>query len=294
MSRDTVLSFLRYYRVEKNASSHTVRSYADDLKRLSIWARGRERGFAEFSRQDLLEYFQWMRTQDYAPATIYRSYASLKEFYSFLVREGRLGTSPMEKMESPKRIRTLPEVLSESQVNRVLEQVDLSTGKGIRNKAILEFMYATGARASEVIALPLTSLLWEYGVVRIMGKGGKERLSPVHERALRLLRRYLDVRSSEEKRIFLSLRKRPLQERDIRRILDHALYSMAFAKHITPHKIRHSFATHLLERGADLRMVQELLGHSSLSTTQVYTHVTMETMKKVYQKCHPRGGKKSE
>jgi len=293
MSRDTVLSFLRYYRVEKNASSHTVRSYADDLKRLSIWARGRERGFAEFSRQDLLEYFQWMRTQDYAPATIYRSYASLKEFYSFLVREGRLGTSPMEKMESPKRIRTLPEVLSESQVNRVLEQVDLSTGKGIRNKAILEFMYATGARASEVIALPLTSLLWEYGVVRIMGKGGKERLVPLGDYAVTALRAWLPVRGQllgmrhTEPKLFLNMKGLPLSRSGLWRILRECFLAAGIEK-AHPHTLRHSFATHLLNHGADIRYVQEMLGHSDISTTQIYTHITGDEMKKAYRAYHPR------
>jgi site-specific recombinase XerD len=203
-------------------------------------------------------------------------------------------SDPSVHITSAKTFRHLPDFLTMEEMALLLDSLPETTEKELRDKTILELLYATGMRVGELVGLKREDIRFEDRLVRIMGKGGKERLSPVHERALRLLRRYLDVRSSEEKRIFLSLRKRPLQERDIRRILDHALYSMAFAKHITPHKIRHSFATHLLERGADLRMVQELLGHSSLSTTQVYTHVTMETMKKVYQKCHPRGGKKSE
>jgi|MTBAKSStandDraft_2_1061841.scaffolds.fasta_scaffold02193_3 integrase/recombinase XerD len=293
MSRDDVLSFLRYYRVEKNASSHTVRSYAEDLKRISSWASERERGFAGFTRQDLLEYFQWMRTEEYAPATIYRAYASLKEFYSFLVREGRLEVSPMEKMDSPKRLRTLPEVLSENQVERILEKVDISTDKGIRNKAILEFMYATGARASEVTSLPVTSVLWEYGVVRILGKGEKERFVPVGDFALAALQAWLPVRGRllglrhTEARLFLNMKGRPLSRSGLWRIL-HDCFLAAGIPKAHPHTLRHSFATHLLNHGADIRYVQEMLGHSDISTTQIYTHVTGDEMKKAYQAYHPR------
>ena len=293
MSRDAVLSFLRYYRVEKNASSHTVRSYADDLKRLSLWARERERGFADFTRQDLLEYFQWMRSEDYALATVYRTYASLKEFYSFLVREGRLEASPMEKMDSPKRLRTLPEVLSEAQVERVLGIVDVASDKGIRNKAILEFMYATGARASEVITLPLTSVLWEYGVVRILGKGEKERFVPLGDYAIAAIQSWLPVRAGllglrqTEARLFLNMKGRPLSRSGLWRIL-HDCFLAAGIPKAHPHTLRHSFATHLLNHGADIRYVQEMLGHSDISTTQIYTHVTGDEMKKAYRAYHPR------
>jgi len=293
MSRDAVLAFLRYYRVEKNASAHTVRSYAYDLKRLSLWADGREEEIAEFTRQDLLEYFQWMRDEEYAPATIYRAYASLKEFYSFLVREGRLAASPMEKMDSPKRLRTLPEVLSEAQVSRVLEKVDITTDKGIRNKAILEFMYATGARASEVISLSLTSLLWEYGVVRILGKGDKERLVPLGDYAVSALRDWLPVRSrllglrQTESKLFLNMKGRPLSRSGLWRILHECFLSVGIER-AHPHTLRHSFATHLLNHGADIRYVQEMLGHSDISTTQIYTHITGDEMKKAYQAYHPR------
>jgi len=196
-------------------------------------------------------------------------------------------------MESPKRIRTLPEVLSESQVNRVLEQVDLSTGKGIRNKAILEFMYATGARASEVIALPLTSLLWEYGVVRIMGKGGKERLVPLGDYAVTALRAWLPVRGQllgmrhTEPKLFLNMKGLPLSRSGLWRILRECFLAAGIEK-AHPHTLRHSFATHLLNHGADIRYVQEMLGHSDISTTQIYTHITGDEMKKAYRAYHPR------
>ena len=176
----------------------------------------------------------------------------------------------------------------------LLDRRPEGTEKELRDKALLELLYATGMRVGELVSLKTSDIRFDSSVVRILGKGGKERMVPLHEKAAGLVRRYLSLRASDQKTLFLSLRKNPLHERDIRRILNNALKDMAFAKHITPHKIRHSFATHLLERGADLRTVQELLGHSSLSTTQIYTHVTMENVKNVYQKCHPRGGGRKE
>ena len=210
------------------------------------------------------------------------------------MRENHITSDPSAHITSAKTFRHLPDFLTLEEMARLLDSLPETTEKELRDKAILELLYATGIRVGELVGLKKKDIRFDDSLVRVMGKGGKERLVPVHERALGLLRRYLDVCPSEERQVFLSLRRHPLQERDVRRILDHALRAMAFAKHITPHKIRHSFATHLLEKGADLRMVQELLGHSSLSTTQVYTHVTMESMKKVYQRCHPRGEKKNE
>ncbi|MBN2726775.1 tyrosine recombinase XerC [Candidatus Mcinerneyibacteriota bacterium] len=286
-----VEEFLRYCETERGYSSHTVINYRNDLLE---FFRFIEKPCYEVTPLDIRSFMEHLYDIDRARTTINRKISAIRSFFHYHIREGHLESDPSVHITSAKTFRHLPDFLTMEEMALLLNSLPETTEKELRDKTILELLYATGMRVGELVGLKREDIRFEDRLVRIMGKGGKERLSPVHERAFRLLSRYLDVRSSEEERIFLSLRKRPLQERDIRRILDHALYSMAFAKHITPHKIRHSFATHLLERGADLRMVQELLGHSSLSTTQVYTHVTMETMKKVYQKCHPRGGKKSE
>ncbi|HDS03553.1 MAG TPA: tyrosine recombinase [Firmicutes bacterium] len=293
MPREEILAFLRYYRVEKNASAHTVRSYSGDLKRISLWALDKKKEITGLSRAELLDYFKWMRQEGYAPATIYRNYASLKEFYAFLADEERIALSPMEKMDSPKRLRTLPEVLSEEQTERLLNGIDISQPKGIRNKAILEFMYATGARASEVITVETVSVLWEYEVVRLLGKGNKERFVPLGRYALESLRNYSSIREGllglrhAEMKLFLNMRGRPLSRSGLWRIVKECFEAAGLSR-AHPHTLRHSFATHLLNHGADIRYVQEMLGHSDISTTQIYTHITDDELRRAYRAYHPR------
>ena len=287
--KDPIEEFLRYCEVERGNSAHTVINYRNDLIEFFRFA---EKPVSKITPLDIRAFIEHLYDIDRARTTINRKISAIRRFFRYHVRENHVDIDPSSHITSAKAFRHLPEFLTLDEMALLLDSLPEKTEKELRDKTILELLYATGMRVGELVQLKTKDVRFEDCLVRIMGKGGKERLVPVHDRALSLIRRYLYIRSSEEKRLFLSLRKHPLQERDIRRILDRALSSMAFAKHITPHKIRHSFATHLLEKGADLRMVQELLGHSSLSTTQVYTHVTMETMKRVYERCHPRGGKK--
>ncbi|HHF51170.1 MAG TPA: tyrosine recombinase XerC [Candidatus Aminicenantes bacterium] len=287
--KDPIEEFLRYCEVERGYSAHTVINYRNDLIEFFRFA---EKPVSKITPLDIRAFIEHLYDIDRARTTINRKISAIRRFFRYHVRENHVDIDPSSHITSAKAFRHLPEFLTLDEMALLLDSLPEKTEKELRDKTILELLYATGMRVGELVQLKTKDVHFEDCLVRIMGKGGKERLVPVHDRALSLIRRYLYIRSSEEKRLFLSLRKHPLQERDIRRILDRALSSMAFAKHITPHKIRHSFATHLLEKGADLRMVQELLGHSSLSTTQVYTHVTMETMKRVYERCHPRGGKK--
>jgi|MTBAKSStandDraft_2_1061841.scaffolds.fasta_scaffold08610_5 tyrosine recombinase XerC len=289
---DPIEEFLRYCEVERGYSSHTVINYRNDLREFFIFI---EKNFSQVTPLDIRTFIEHLYDIDRARTTINRKISAVRRFFRYHLRENNIAADPSAHITSAKAFRRLPDFLTLDEMSRLLDSLPEAAEKELRDKTILELLYATGMRVGELVGLKIEDIRFEENLVRIMGKGGKERLVPVHERALTLLHRYLHARcSSEEKKVFLSLRRHPLQERDIRRILDQALSTMAFAKHITPHKIRHSFATHLLEKGADLRMVQELLGHTSLSTTQVYTHVTMESMKKVYQKCHPRGEKKNE
>jgi tyrosine recombinase XerC len=288
---DPVEEFLRYCETERGYSSHTVINYRTDLREFSLFT---EKPLLQATSLDIRTFIEHLYDIDRARTTINRKISAIRRFFRYHMRENHITADPSAHITSAKTFRHLPDFLTLEEMARLLDSLPEATEKEPRDKAILELLYATGIRVGELVGLKKKDIRFDESLVRVMGKGGKERLVPVHERALGLLRRYLDVCPSEERQVFLSLRRHPLQERDVRRILDHALRAMAFAKHITPHKIRHSFATHLLEKGADLRMVQELLGHSSLSTTQVYTHVTMESMKKVYQRCHPRGEKKNE
>jgi len=288
---DPVEEFLRYCETERGYSSHTVINYRTDLREFSLFT---EKPLLQATSMDIRTFIEHLYDIDRARTTINRKISAIRRFFRYHMRENHITSDPSAHITSAKTFRHLPDFLTLEEMARLLDSLPEATEKELRDKAILELLYATGIRVGELVGLKKKDIRFDDSLVRVMGKGGKERLVPVHERALGLLRRYLDVCPSEERQVFLSLRRHPLQERDVRRILDHALRAMAFAKHITPHKIRHSFATHLLEKGADLRMVQELLGHSSLSTTQVYTHVTMESMKKVYQRCHPRGEKKNE
>ena len=288
---DPVEEFLRYCETERGYSSHTVINYRTDLREFSLFT---EKPLLQATSLDIRTFIEHLYDIDRARTTINRKISAIRRFFRYHMRENHITSDPSAHITSAKTFRHLPDFLTLEEMARLLDSLPEATEKELRDKAILELLYATGIRVGELVGLKKKDIRFDDSLVRVMGKGGKERLVPVHERALGLLRRYLDVCPSEERQVFLSLRRHPLQERDVRRILDHALRAMAFAKHITPHKIRHSFATHLLEKGADLRMVQELLGHSSLSTTQVYTHVTMESMKKVYQRCHPRGEKKNE
>lgn len=279
--------FLRYLEIEKGASVHTLANYRVDLASFSKFLGGLplEKVDPLLLRRFLAE----LKFKNFAKRSIARRLSCLRSFFKFLCREGYLTHNPVSVLRSPKLDRRLPAVLEVEEVERLLENQD-SSANGCRDHAILETIYSAGLRVSEVVGLDVDDIDFIGGIVKVFGKGSKERLCPIGEKALQAIRRYLDHRPNvkEDKALFLNRRGRRLTARSVRRVLDKALQRASLNRHVSPHALRHSFATHLLDRGADLRSVQELLGHQSLSTTQIYTHVSAERLKRVYDKAHPR------
>jgi tyrosine recombinase XerC len=232
-----------------------------------------------------------MRQRNYSKRTVARKLASLRSFFRFLRREGYIKSDPAADISSPKLDKKLPKFLDVGKINTLIEKPDTSNLGGMRDRAILETLYSTGIRVSELVGLDMSDIDQIGGVVKVLGKGSKERIVPIGEKALDAIRKYNDKkdrRSRSRDAAFLNNRGGRLTDRSVRRMIDKYIKACAIEEKISPHSLRHSFATHLLDRGADLRSVQELLGHMNLSTTQIYTHVTTERLKSVYDKAHPR------
>lgn len=285
-----VEKFLRYLEYEKNASPHTLTCYRGDLEDFERSVG--ERPIEKVDLFSLRRFLADLKAKNLQKITVARKLSTLRSFFKFLCREGYLKTNPAAGVRTPKQEKHLPKVLGVEEVAQLLEG-PANTFQGLRDQAILETLYSSGLRVSELTRLDIPHVDFIGGVVKVLGKGKKERLSPIGEEALRAIRGYLEKRK-ELKRVrdsqilFVNPRGGRLTDRSVRRVLDRAIKKTSLAYHISPHTLRHSFATHLLDRGADLRAVQELLGHQHLSTTQIYTHVTAERLKKVYDKAHPR------
>jgi len=281
--------FINYLKVEKNASEHTIKNYAIDLDAFSLFLG--EKDVSEVDHLVLRRFLAEMRSKSYSKRTIARKLASLRSFFKFLFREGYIKSNPVTAISSPKLDKKLPKFLDVDKVTKVILKPDTNTEQGLRDRAILETLYSTGVRVSELVGLDSADIDFISGVIKVLGKGSKERMIPIGEEALNAIRRYNGKKDKEEKArdaVFLNNRGGRLTDRSIRRILDKYIKSCAIEEKMSPHSLRHSFATHLLDRGADLRSVQELLGHMNLSTTQIYTHVTIDRLKSVYDKTHPR------
>jgi integrase/recombinase XerD len=241
-----------------------------------------------------VSYLLHLQTQGKATATIARRLAALKAFYQFLVREKRIKNDPTANLESPKLEKRLPKVLTVSEVERLLGQPDLVQPAGIRDRAMLELLYATGIRVSELVSLSLADVSLDMGYIKCEGKGSKERIVPLGTIAIRSCREYLQaaraklVKERPESALFVNHHGHRLTRQGFWKIVKKYAHDARVDKEITPHTLRHSFATHLLENGADLRSVQEMLGHADISTTQIYTHVTRGHLKEVYARTHPR------
>ena len=282
--------FLRYLEYEKNASSHTLTNYRSDLEAFQNFV-----GEIPLEKIDLLvlrRYLADLKAKNLQKISMARKLSTLRSFFRFLCREGYLKTNPIISLRTPKQEKRLPKVLALKEVERLLEgpSGDL---QGLRDRAILETLYSSGLRVSELTQLDLPHIDFIGGVLKVAGKGKKERLTPIGEKALRAIQAYLEKRREKKSLrnsevLFLNKSGGRLSPRSVRRVLDRVIRKTSLAHHVSPHTLRHSFATHLLDRGADLRSVQELLGHQHLSTTQIYTHVTAERLKKVYEKAHPR------
>jgi len=299
--KEVIDNFLDYLAVEKGFSENTIAAYQNDLHQLASFVeeeaakRGTIPPWASFDRQSMLSYLLGLKERKYAATTVARKVAAIKSFFGFLVAEGILRDNPTQGLSSTKVGKSLPKPISIDQVHRLLEQpTKLSTPEAKRDGAMLYLLYASGMRVSELVSLNLADIDTEGGYVRCFGKGHKERLIPIAPRAALAVKEYLTearphlAHSSDEKALFLNRRGERLTRQGLWQILKGYAKSAELGTEVTPHTLRHSFATHMLSGGADLRSVQELLGHANISTTQVYTHLTTEHIRRAYEKSHPR------
>jgi len=282
--------FLTYLKVEKEASIHTLTNYSVDLKNLAEFIRGKELKGVDVL--DVRKFLVSLRQKGFKKVSVARKMACLRSFFKFLNREGHIKTNPMVGLVGPKLEKKLPIFLGEDDMSKLLDTPHEKDLLGLRDKAILETLYSTGIRVSELVGLNIENIDFVGGVVKVFGKGKKERLAPIGDKALRAIKDYLQERArvaaSSTHAVFLNKNKRRLTDRSVRNIIEKYIKVASLRSDISPHSLRHSFATHLLNRGADLRSVQELLGHANLSTTTIYTHLSTEKLKSVYDKTHPR------
>jgi integrase/recombinase XerD len=288
-------SYMDYITVERGLSKNTLDSYNGDLVRYQSFLGGL--GIVEIeetSKMEVMTYLLSLRKRDLSNKTVARSIAVLRGFYRWLADEGVLRGNPLEDMESPRTTRSLPEVLSLDEVDSLLNQPDSSRPIGMRDKAMLELLYATGLRVSELTNLVLNNINLEAGYLMVLGKGAKQRIVPMGQEALHWFKRYLEesrkrlLGSNRSPRAFVSQWGRGMTRQGFWKIIKKYALMAGMRKKISPHTLRHSFASHLLEGGADLRSVQTLLGHVDISSTQIYTHVTRERLKKIHARYHPR------
>ena len=301
---EEIKSFLNYLTVEKGFSENTTAAYQNDLYQLADFLqeeatkRGSVPSWAGFDRQGMLSYLLNLKERNYASATVARKVASARSFFDFLVAEGIIKTDPTENMSSPSVGKALPKPITINQVRRLLEQpAKVDTAEARRDSAMLELLYASGMRISELVALNLGDVDTEGGFVRCFGKGHKERMIPLYKQITELVERYVaEVRpklahGKTEPALFLNPRGERLTRQGFWQKMKGYAKAAELDVQISPHTLRHSFATHMLNGGADLRSVQELLGHANISTTQVYTHLTTEHIHRTYEKSHPRAKK---
>jgi tyrosine recombinase XerC len=288
--QEYINKYLSHIEHDKNFSSQTLRAYQNDLNqyRLFLMDEGRS-DLGDVNRLLLRKFLAFLKQQDYSKTTIARKMVSIRSLYKFLCREGILECNPVENIRTPKLDRKLPEFMNVNDTEILLNQPDLNSVLSIRDRAIMETLYSTGIRVSELVGIDSADIDSLSGVIKVRGKGKKERIIPIGNHALKAIQLYLDRRGKKENQaLFLNKRGERLTERSVARMLEKYVKKAGMSKKISPHTFRHSFATHLLDHGADLRSVQELLGHVNLSTTQIYTHITTERLKQVYNKTHPR------
>jgi len=278
--------FIRYLEIEKNYSQHTILNYGLDLKDFKKFL-----GDSSLENVDYLllrKYLAVLKERNFKMRTVARRLSTLRSFFKFLTREGYLKTNPLISLSSPKQEKHLPLFLTEDEVTRLIEAAIPKDERGLRDRAILETFYSTGIRISELVGLDTQDIDFIGGIAKVMGKGKKERMVPIGDVAIKTIRAYLEKRKKQTDALFLNKSGRRITDRGVRDIVKKHLRLASIKQGVSAHTLRHSFATHLLNRGADLRSVQELLGHVNLSTTQIYTHLTTDRLKSVYDKTHPR------
>ncbi len=286
--------FIHHLRVEKGLSRNTIESYSRDLARYFDFLEKRNLVPLEASQIDIMDYVSSLAGPLFSIRSIARNLSSLKVFYRFLVSDGKLKANPARLISNPKLPWRLPGVLSGEEVERLLAAADASTSRGLRDRAMLELLYASGLRVSELVGLRIVNINLEAGWVRTIGKGSKERMVPIGSKAQQSLKEYLAysrpslLKNRSSSYLFVTSRAKPMSRQAFWKIIKRCARLAGIRKEISPHSLRHSFASHLLEHGADLRSVQIMLGHADISTTQIYTHVTRERLKQVHEKYHPR------
>lgn len=290
--------FKSYLTAEKNFSVHTARAYNSDILSYLLWLKDTSCTDVDYTK--IREYLHFIQRFDYKKTTISRKIASLRTFYNFLYRERLVDSNPAMNLTAPKRPKSLPKFLTPEEVEKILNGVKIDTPTGFRNKTILELLWATGMRVSELSGLNFENLNLDNNEITVFGKGAKERIVLVSQRAKTYLQRYIETArpliakgfappaTDDNSPVFINNTGYRLQNKTIRKAINDVVNSIELPKKVTPHMFRHSFATKLIENGADLRVVQELLGHASISNTQIYTHVSTQHLKEVFEKTHPR------
>lgn len=289
--------FENYLRLEKSLSQNSVAAYVNDISKLIVFLENNYTRMnpLKVKLEQLKGFIAWLNERQISPRTQARTISGIKSFYKYLLIEGKLTSDPTALMESPKIGRKLPDVLSMEEIDQLIDAVDLGKPEGQRNKAMLETLYSCGLRVSELVGLKITNLFFEQGFIKVEGKSDKERLVPVSGKAIEEVNRYLggyrkklNVSKESENILFLNRRGKKLSRVMIFTIIKNLAEKIGMEKSISPHTFRHSFATHLINGGADLRAVQEMLGHESILTTEIYTHLDRDYLKSTIQQFHPR------
>lgn len=289
------MDYLHYLKVERGLSENTINSYGIDLKLFLEYLRENEiPSFKQVNKEVIVNYMQSEKNNNKANSSILRSVSSLRKFFQYLAQEKIIEKDPMLLIDTPKKKQHLPQVLTKEEVEKLLRSPNTGQVLGLRDRAMLELMYATGLRISEIINLKLEDLHLTMGTLQTLGKGHKERIVPVGDEAIKWVNRYLEearpklLKQKRSNYLFLNFHGNNLTRQGVWKNLKAEVKKAGIQKNITPHTLRHSFATHILENGADLRIVQELLGHADISTTQIYTHLSNKQLADIYNRAHPR------
>lgn len=290
-SKEQIESFIRYLKAERNFSEHTLRAYTGDIIDFAFFLTNNNIRFPEADKHIIRKYLAKLNEKELSKATLNRKFAALRTFYKFLIINNTVKKSPLENISPPKKDKKVPAFLTIEEMTELFNIPNMR----LRDRAMIELLYSSGLRIQELLSLNLKNIDYIISnLVTVRGKGDKERIVPVGDKSLSAIREYINERRAQglpydiNSPLFLNSQAKRLDQRSARRVINNWFIKAGITKKVSPHTLRHTFATHILDRGCDLRSVQEMLGHKNLSTTQIYTHVTIESLKKVYEKSHPR------